>query len=292
MLIWPLPALLTWGLAWGVYLTLRELGLGGASALLLAVLVSAVLAWRGRTAWRRVFMFAGFPLSVLATGLAGGVSAAWWLLPLVLLLLLYPRNTWADAPLFPTPVRALQGLAQAAPLPPGAAVLDAGCGLGAGLKALREQYPEARLEGWEWSWPLARLCAWRCRFARVQRADIWAQPWSGFDLVYLFQRPESMARALHKATEELAPGAWLVSLEFEAVGWVPQGRLQTLADKPVWLYRAPFQPAQAAGTVCRADKPHADPASVNATAARRGQPPSRRPIRARAASAGATPPPH
>lgn len=255
MLIWPLPALLTWGLAWGAFLALRELGLGSGVAVLLAVLLSAVLAWRGRTAWRRVFMFAGFPLSVLATGLAGGVSAVWWLLPLALLWVLYPRNTWGDAPLFPTPARALQGLAQAAPLATGALVLDAGCGLGAGLKALRAQYPQALLHGWEWSWPLARLCAWRCRFAQVRRADIWAQPWSGFDLVYLFQRPESMERALHKAHQELAPGAWLVSLEFEAVGWTPHARLQAVDGKPVWVYRAPFQPAAASGQSAATGQP-------------------------------------
>jgi hypothetical protein len=109
------------------------------------------------------------------------------------------------------------------------------------LQALHAEDPAARLEGLEWSWPLALLCALRCRFARVRRGDIWAADWSAYDLVYLFQRPESMARALDKAGRGLRPGAWLVSLEFEATGWRPQARLQNVEGKPVWLYQAPFQ---------------------------------------------------
>ena len=114
-------------------------------------------------------------------------------------------------------------------------------GLGAGLVALQAQYPCAQIHGWEWSWPLALLCQLRCRFARVRRADIWARDWSGCDLVYLFQRPESMPRALEKAAAELRPGAWLVSLEFEALGWQPRARLETVPGKPVWLYQVPFK---------------------------------------------------
>ena len=240
-LIWPLPALLTWALAWGVYLGAGALGLGGFSAFALALLASAWPAWAGNTPWRRVFMVAGFPLSLVASGAAAGLPAWAWLLPLALLLLLYPLNTWRDAPLFPTPRAALEGLSALAPLRSGAKVVDAGCGLGAGLIELHRVYPEADMHGLEWSWPLTLLCALRCRFAKVRRADIWAADWSGYDMVYLFQRPESMARAMEKAGRELPAGRWLVSLEFEAVGLVPQARLEAVSGKPVWLYQTPLQ---------------------------------------------------
>jgi SAM-dependent methyltransferase len=242
MLIWPLPALLTWATAWALFLGLRAAGLGTPGAFTLALLVAGLAAWTGRTPWRRLFMLAGFPLSLLMSGAAGALPGWVWLLPLALLLALYPLGSWGDAPLFPTPADALDQLATQAPLADGARVVDAGCGLGAGLLALHRQYPRARIEGWEWSWPLALLCRLRCRFARVQRADIWATSWAGCDMVYLFQRPESMPRAMEKAAAELAPGAWLVSLEFEARGYRPQARLETVPGKPVWLYRAPFRP--------------------------------------------------
>jgi hypothetical protein len=61
--------------------------------------------------------------------------------------------------------------------------------------------------------------------------------------VYLFQRPETMPHAVAKARENMKPGAWLVSLEFEATELTPTAVVQASADRPVWLYQAPFKPA-------------------------------------------------
>lgn len=241
---WPLPALLAWATAWALFAGLPRLGwLAPLPAFVAALAAVALVAWQLRAPiWRRVILVAGFPLSVIVSGGLAGALPAWaWLLPLALLLAVYPMQAWRDAPVFPTPARALQGLAALAPLPPGARMADMGCGLGAGLRALHAEYPTARIVGLEWSWPLALACRLRCRFAGVQRGDIWAADWSRFDLVYLFQRPESMGRAMDKASRELRPGAWLVSLEFEAAGWAPQEQLRNVEGKPVWLYRAPFR---------------------------------------------------
>ncbi len=83
-------------------------------------------------------------------------------------------------------------------------------------------------------------CALLCPWARVRQGDMWKADWSAHDMVYLFQRPESMPRAVAKARAELKPGAWLVSLEFIAEELAPTAVLKTVADKPVWLYQAPF----------------------------------------------------
>ena len=238
-MVWPLPALLTWLAAWALLLALRSAGLPPAIAFVLVTLATAWPAWRLSHRWRRLIVLAGFPLSFLAL-VQGGLPAWAWLAPLGLLLLLYPLRSWRDAPLFPTPAQALADLARAAPLPAGARVLEAGCGLGHGLRALHRAYPEARLTGLEWSAPLTALCRLRCGFAQVRRGDIWTEDWSGYEMVYLFQRPESMPRAVAKARRELKPGAWLVSLEFEATELTPVARLETMAGKPVWLYRAPW----------------------------------------------------
>lgn len=240
VLRWPLPALGTWLLAWVSYRVLLHWELPWSVAWATACVLGALCARLASTPWRRVCVGAGFPLSWVLMGQFPGQSpleAAWWLLPLALLCSLYPLNAWADAPLFPTPPNALQGLADFAPLPSGAKVVDAGCGLGAGLRALSAQYPQAQLSGWEWSRPLAWLCAWRCSGVAVSRADIWRQDWSAYQLVYLFQRPETMPRAVSKAQAELGAGAYLVSLEFEAPGLSPVARLETVPGKPVWVYR-------------------------------------------------------
>lgn len=238
-LVWPLPALLAWGACWALFVLLSRLAAPLPVALALAAALGLVLALPLATRWRRLFVAAGFPLSLAASGLAAGLPAWAWLLALAALALLYPLNTWRDAPMFPTPHDALRGLATLAPLPAQAHVLDAGCGLGDGLIELRREYPLAQLLGVEWSWPLRLACALRCRFARVTRGDLWASDWSQQDLVYLFQRPESMSRALQKAQRELKPGAWLASLEFELPGLRPTAVLRGPGRKPVWLYRAP-----------------------------------------------------
>jgi hypothetical protein len=238
--IWPLPALVAWAACWGLFIGLTHVGAAPGLALMLGAALGFVLALPAGTRWRRIFVSGGFPLSLAASGLAGGLPAWAWLLPLALLLLLYPVNAWRDAPMFPTPGGALRGLAELAPLPAGAKLLDAGCGLGDGLRELRREYPFAQLAGVEWSWPLRVACAWRCRFARVRRGDLWAGDWSQQDMVYLFQRPESMPKAIDKARRELRPGAWLASLEFEAPGVRPAAVLRAPGSKTLWLYRAPL----------------------------------------------------
>ena len=238
-LMWPLPAVLAWALAWGAFGVLQRLRATPIWALALACALGVALSLLGPTWWRRLMIGLGFPLSLALSGVAS--LPAWaWLLPLALLLLIYPLNAWRDAPLFPTPANALRDLAAQVPLPHDALVLDAGCGLGDGLKALRQAYPQAQLHGLEYAWPLRALCALRCPWARVRQGDIWRSSWQSYALVYLFQRPESMPRALVKAQSELAHGAWLASLEFEAMDWVPSACLQCPDGRPVWLYQMPL----------------------------------------------------
>ncbi|MDP2004893.1 MAG: class I SAM-dependent methyltransferase [Rubrivivax sp.] len=243
---WPLPALLVWAGGWLLWALLGAAGAAPAWAfgLALAAATAAALACRGR--WRQGIAAAGYPLSALALGLAGALPSWVWLLLLLPVLALYPLRAWRDAPLFPTPHAALAGLDTVVGQP--RCVHDAGCGLGHGLAALHRLWPQARLSGVEWSPLLALATRWRCRPAQVQRGDMWAVPWGGYDLVYLFQRPESMARAFAKAARELAPGAWLVSLEFAVPGVAPVACLQGDGRKPVWVY----QPAGPAAAPCTA----------------------------------------
>lgn len=228
---WPLLALLSWTACWGVW---RLLGPGWPAALV-AVGLGLMLAGLHRQRWRRFIVAGGFPLALLATGVA---LPAWsWLIALGLLLLAYPRRGWSDAPLYPTPHHALSDLPRVVRLPDGARVLDAGCGLGDGLVALRRAYPVLQIEGIEYSpflWLLARL---RCRWACVRRGDLWRQSWADKDMVYVFQRPESMPKVLEKARTEMRSGSWLVSLDFPIPGQPPYAQLQTGSRHQLYVYR-------------------------------------------------------
>ncbi|MBU4523844.1 MAG: class I SAM-dependent methyltransferase [Desulfomicrobium sp.] len=234
---WPLPALLTWAACWALFMALGLLYIPVVWSLALATGLGLAAGLQADSGWRKLFIAAGFPLSLAASNLGVDLPPWAWLIPLALLLLLYPMSAWRDAPLFPTPQGILDGLDRVAPLQCTDRVLDAGCGLGAGLTELFRVYPLARLDGIERSWPLRFLCAWRCPFARVRHGDIWQEDWSPYSMVYMFQRPESMGPATEKARRELSKGSWLVSLEFEAPALKPVAVLQNRADKPVWVYR-------------------------------------------------------
>lgn len=237
-LIWPLPALLVWALAWLSFGVLQSWAPWWA-ALGAALLVGLAGSLLGATWWRRLMMALGFPLSWLVVS-AGAVPAWLWLLPLAVMLLVYPLNAWRDAPVFPTPAGALDGLSDRIALPEGARVLDAGSGLGDGLMALHRAWPQARVHGVEWSWPLRWASALRCPWATVRRGDLWQVDWGDYALVYLFQRPESMSRAAVKSLGEMRAGSWLVSLNFPIPDATPV-HVATLADgREVYAYQAPL----------------------------------------------------
>lgn len=239
LLPWPLPALLTWAAAWAFFMALSQV-LPWWGAVFVACGFAVLASLLGHTWWRRAMIAAGFPLSWLV--LAAGQIPAWgWLLPLGLLLLVYPINAWRDAPVFPTPAGALDGMAQHIELPEGAKALDAGCGAGDGLQALHRAWPQAKVHGVEWSWPLRWLSALRCPWAKVRRGDLWASDWSAYELVYLFQRPESMSRAAVKSLGEMREGTWLVSLNFPVPNVTPTYIDQLADGREVYAYRAPLE---------------------------------------------------
>lgn len=234
---WPLPAWLAWAGAWWLFWALQSLGASSPVAFGLSASAAALSGWLSARPWRRLIVALGFPVSCLLGDAAGAIPGWAWLLPLVLLALAYPAHAWRDAPVFPTPAHALDSLPGVVTLAPQARVLDAGCGLGHGLVALRAAYPAAQIGGIEWSWPLRLWTGLRHPWARVRQGDMWRAPWHEYDLVYLFQRPESMPRAVAKARAEMRPGTWLVSLAFEAAELTPHAVHHAHNGQPIWIYR-------------------------------------------------------
>jgi hypothetical protein len=249
LLRWPLPALSGWLACAVLWLALESRGwsplAAWAAGVILGLVLTLILIERGHSRVRVLVMAAGFPLAgIVHVAAHRGVPAWLWLAPLSALALIYPLRTWRDAPLYPTEFAALDSLTELLPLASGVRVLDADCGLGNGLEALRRVWPLARLQGVDWSRPVAWLARLRCPSAEIRRGDMWGESWAGLDVVYLFQRPETMARALAKARAEMAAGSWLISLEFEAVDALPYARLHTPRGKPIWIYRLPARGAR------------------------------------------------
>jgi len=195
LLIWPIPALLAWGSSWLIFAGLKHVGAPEWVGLTVATFWGGILTSLATTKMRRILILVGFPLSMWAASGALTMPPIGWLLLLGLIVVIYPRKAWKDAPLFPTPRRALRQLPEHITLLGGARILDAGSGLGDGLIALRDAYPRADLNGVEMSWPLRIISAIRCSFATIRQGDIWMVDWRSYDMVYMFQRPESMPNA-------------------------------------------------------------------------------------------------
>ncbi len=261
---WPLPAVFAWVGGWALMLTASWLGWPAGVALLLGLVPGLWFQGWVPAGWRRWVVLGGLPLLMLTTAGASSVGPWGWLALALLMLALYPLQAWRDAPVFPTPPEALRCLGEAVALAPDSEVLDAGSGLGHGMVALRQAFPLARIHGVESSLALVMLSRWRLRRGyrhnldrnpepgssstsgaldpstatpRVLRGDMWAISWAGFDLVYLFQRPESMPRAWDKACREMAAGAWLVSLEFDVPGVTAARRLTCPDGRNLWIYQ-------------------------------------------------------
>ena len=264
---WPLPALGAWGVAWLSFALAASEGVPAEVAVLLALWMPLWLAWCCPSPLRRVLLMGGFPLALWLQGQVS-LPAMLWLAPLALLLLLYPMRAWRDAPLFPTGVHALKGLSQQLGVEGSVSILDAGSGLGHGLRALRVEWPQARLNGVEHSAVLALLSRLWCRDAQVEQGDMWRCDWAPHDIVYLFQRPESMPRAWDKACKQMRPGSWLVSLEFALPSAPPDVLLLKPGERPVLAWRVPGHVLPQA--------PHAAPVSGAQSAARHADKSDRR----------------
>lgn len=271
---WPLSALLVWGGAWIVFSLLPWPELVRAGA---ATMVSIAASMWGQTWWRRVFLAAGFPLSLLV--LRFEALPAWaWLLGLGALLLIYPLNAWRDAPVFPTPSGALDELAPLLDLPQNddrpLRILDAGCGLGDGLIALRRAWPDGEFFGLEWSWALRLVCGLRCRWARVRQGDLWFSSWREYDIVYMFQRPESMPRAQIKVLS-MRSGSWFISLNFPLPSSAEPTHTVFLPDgRPLYAYRVPISESVDSSAIQRSSDGH-PPVRAVSHVLRRRPPPGR-----------------
>lgn len=157
-----------------------------------------------------------FPLSYCVLWASHGAPPWIWGAMALAGAAVFPRLDKMSAPLWRSPVEVSTSLgvalAQLGAQPKKA--LDPGCGMGDGMAALSAAMPKAVVRGIEAAWLPWLVARWRFGEA-VSRADMWGESWSGFDLVYLFLRPEAMERARKKLSMELGGDALVASLDFE-----------------------------------------------------------------------------
>ena len=178
-------------------------------------LALALAIWRQAPRWWWLLHLLMLPAIVLALD---AQLPAWAYLLGALLLFGLSRNVLTDrVPLFLTSRAVLEVLA--ARLPPGARLLDLGCGTGRLLFGLAQRRPDLQLHGvesawlpWLWAYLRARLAG--LPQVRITLGNLWQAPLAGHNVIYAYLSPEPMARIWHKVQQEAVPGAWFISNSF------------------------------------------------------------------------------
>jgi hypothetical protein len=197
-----------WSLGWRAEILVLS---QGAIALLLS-------RWLGLPAWWQVINAAFVPLAWLVA--QADVHPGWFLAGFLLLAVTSLGSLRTRVPLYLSSREAALRVAELAP--PGATVIDLGCGLGGWLNTLHQTRPDLRLAGVEMAplnWLISRLRL--SRKADIRLGSLWESDLTQQDIVYAYLSPAPMARLWEKATGEMRPGSLLISNSFAIPGQTP-----------------------------------------------------------------------
>ncbi len=212
---WPTLSLLSWISDWLVFLWLINLKVGSSVAFFIVLLLVIVKLLIVKTSkWKKIFLLLGFPLSAFLLQINQASSTIGWLMPLLILLIVYPPNSWKDAPIYPTPKNALDGLNAILNLKNNSKILDFGCGVGHGIKAILQEWPNSYVFGVENSIFFYLFTKLKYHKATIIFDNMWDVHLSNFNVLYVFQRPETMTEIWEKAKKEMPPNSFVISLSF------------------------------------------------------------------------------
>ncbi len=127
-------------------------------------------------------------------------------------------------------------------LQPGQLLVDLGCGDGRVLRSACRRFA-IRAEGYELN-PLAYLkarlyCLGHPRI-RIHLKNFWDTDLSAADVVFCYLFPDVMSQVALKLTQDLKPGATVISCNFPVPGFNPRQILRpgnSLTNDPIFIYR-------------------------------------------------------
>ena len=181
--------------------------------------------------WWLVIQAAFVPAIVLT--LNQGTTATAYLVAFALFWLIFRDNTTERVPLYLSSDRCWQAVGDCLPGDRPIRLLDAGCGLGGGIRTLARRYPESLFEGIE-SAPLPWLYAWfmarNLPNCRVRLGNYREIHFRDFDVVYAFLSPQPMPGLWCKVRREMRPGSLFISNSFSVPGFEPD-RVMAIDDR-------------------------------------------------------------
>jgi len=178
------------------------------------------------------------PLLVAAQTLS--LSPLWYLATFILLILTYWNSFRTQVPLFLSGHTAVQAIAAILAERRQSHLLDIGSGIGSVLLPLARQFPEYRFTGIENAPGPLWLGRWRSRKlpnVHIIGGDLFAIPWSPYDILYAFLSPVPMEAVWRKAVHEMKPGTLLISNSFSIDCAVPERIIPLSGGNALFLYR-------------------------------------------------------
>jgi hypothetical protein len=237
-----LVALAAQSIGWLLAFAAARLGLvaGPWSFLALQAVAAAGMATLLHNPWWWLALHLVFsPALVALHGL--GLAPGWYLAAFFVLALVFGNPVRTRVPLFLSHRATIEALAPLLPRDRPFRFLDVGSGTGRVVVALARAFPQGEFTGVEQAILPHLIARWRGRGLpnlHLRRADAFALPWTGYDVLYAFLSPVPMPDLWRKACAELPPGALVCSNEFPIPGIEPQARvLPQGTTRPLWLYR-------------------------------------------------------
>jgi SAM-dependent methyltransferase len=181
--------------------------------------------------WWLIIQAAFVPAVVLAFRL--GVAPASYLLAFAVFWLIFRDNTAERVPLYLSSDRCWQAVGDLLPTDRPIRFLDAGCGLGGGLRILARRFPESHFEGIESAplpWLYARFMARKLPNCRIRPGNLRELDFQPYDVVYAFLSPQPMPGLWCKVRREMRPGSHFISNSFGVPGFEPD-RIIPVGDR-------------------------------------------------------------
>ena len=228
---WPILIFFSWISDWLLFFTLNNLNF---SVFFVFLFIGCKVVIIKKEWWKKVILSIGFPLSLIFTGFDS--TPLFWICGFSILIFIYPPNLWSNAPIYPTRENTLFGVSNLLPQKI-FKILDVGSGLGHGLSEITREFPNSQVFGIERSpllWLVSKL---KSQKTNLFLGDMWTFNWNDFDIIYVFQRPEIMGKILEKAKQDLKPGSYLISLEFEIPDIKPFKKISTNNNNNVFIYQ-------------------------------------------------------
>jgi energy-coupling factor transporter transmembrane protein EcfT len=170
------------------------------------------------------------------------LSAHWYLLMLIVLILVFWGTVKGDVPLFLSSNAVVDAVSQLITQESAQHFAELGAGIGTISIPLAKQHPQLIIDAWEKAPIPWVINIWRSRHyanSHCYRSNLWSCDFSQYDVIFAFLSPTIMPDLGAKLQTAMRPGSLLISSSFAIPDWQPETikQVNDLAKTQLFCYR-------------------------------------------------------